>query len=44
MWEDERYWLPQILNGTEVNVDLLFDENQKLLEQNIQKIKGGETK
>ncbi|MFC1789975.1 8-oxo-dGTP diphosphatase [Patescibacteria group bacterium] len=42
MWEDERLWLPQILNGLEINISLLFDENQKLLEQDMRKVKGGE--
>lgn len=35
MWEDDKLWLPQVLNGLKVKGDFLFDENQKIVEQSI---------
>lgn len=42
MWEDDRHWLPMVLAGEVIEGDFLFDGNQKLLEQDIQKVKGGD--
>lgn len=39
MWEDERYWLPRILNGETLSIKLSFDENQKLFKKDIKKVK-----
>ena len=35
MWEDDIFWLPQVLNGKFIEADFLFDENQKMIEKNI---------
>ncbi len=39
MWEDDRYWLPRVLNGEMLEADFLFDENQVLLEHEIRVIR-----
>ncbi len=33
MWDDDKYWLPQVLSGSKIEADLLFDENQKTKEK-----------
>lgn len=38
MWEDDKYWLPMILNGKIVEGDFLFDENQKMVVHDLRKI------
>ena len=38
MWEDDKLWLPKVLNGNIVEGDFLFDENQKMLEYDVRKI------
>lgn len=35
MWPDDKYWLPDVLDGKEVEADFLFGENDKLLEYNL---------
>lgn len=35
MWEDDRDWLPQVLDGMKLQGDFLFDKNQKIVEQMI---------
>lgn len=31
MWEDDRLWIPMILDGKRIEGDFLFDENQKII-------------
>jgi mutator protein MutT len=38
MWEDDRYWLPQILDGKRVHGSFTFDENDKMLDHNISEV------
>jgi len=38
MWEDDKYWLPKVLDGVKVNGDFLFDKNQKIIEQSISEV------
>jgi 8-oxo-dGTP diphosphatase len=35
MWEDNRYWIPQILSGNKVRATFLYDENLKVSERRI---------
>ncbi len=35
MWPDEKIWLPKVLEGEIIHGEFLFNENQKLKEQNI---------
>jgi 8-oxo-dGTP pyrophosphatase MutT (NUDIX family) len=35
MWEDDKYWLPKVLNGEYVKGYCLFDSNQKIIEHNL---------
>jgi mutator protein MutT len=35
MWEDDAYWLPQILAGKRVKAEFSFGENDKLLDQKV---------
>lgn len=35
MWEDNQYWVPQVLEGKKVNVVFLFDENGKIVEYRV---------
>ena len=35
MWEDDKYWLPKVLNGEYVKGYCLFDVNQKIIEHNL---------
>lgn len=35
MWEDDKYWLPKVLNGEHVKGYCLFDSNQKIIEHNL---------
>lgn len=32
MWDDAKYWLPQVLKGDSVHIDFLFDENLKVID------------
>jgi mutator protein MutT len=36
MWEDDRYWLPQVLDGKSINGRFVFDENEKMLEHKVE--------
>lgn len=38
MWEDDKYWLPQVLNGVFIKADFLLDNNQRMIEKNIEEI------
>lgn len=38
MWEDDRLWLPKVLDGKIVEGDFLFDENQKMLEHEVKEV------
>jgi 8-oxo-dGTP pyrophosphatase MutT (NUDIX family) len=42
MWEDDKHWLPRVLNNERIEGDFLFDKNQALIEQDIRNAKGGE--
>lgn len=38
MFEDDRYWLPMILEGKKINAFFEFDENWKLLYHSIKEM------
>lgn len=38
MWEDDKLWLPKVLDGKIVEGNFLFDENQKMLENEVKEI------
>jgi len=38
MWEDDKLWLPKVLEGKIIEGDFLFDENQKMLKYKIKEI------
>ena len=38
MWDDDIFWLPKVLNGSRVEADFLFDENQKMIEKDVTEI------
>lgn len=35
MWEDEKHWLPRILRGEKLKASFHFDQNEKIISQNI---------
>jgi hypothetical protein len=38
MWEDDVLWMPKILGGKVLEGDLLFDENEKMIEHDIREV------
>jgi mutator protein MutT len=36
MWEDDEFWLPQVLAGNKVYGEFTFDEDDKLLTHNVE--------
>ena len=38
MWEDDKFWLPQVLNEKFIEADFLFDNNQRMIDKNIREI------
>ena len=38
MWEDDKYWLPLVLEAKKIEADFLFDENEILIEHEIKKV------
>ncbi len=39
MWEDDKFWLPQVLDGKKVKAKFIFKEGEKISEQNIEIVK-----
>jgi 8-oxo-dGTP diphosphatase/2-hydroxy-dATP diphosphatase len=39
MWPDDKYWLPFLLAGKKFKGEFLFDQNDRVLNYNLQKIK-----
>lgn len=35
MWKDDKYWLPEVINGNFVEADFIFDDNDNVKEQNV---------
>ncbi len=35
MWDDDKYWLPQVLSGKSVDASFLFDEKGKVIDMKI---------
>ncbi|MGH7234380.1 MAG: DNA mismatch repair protein MutT, partial [Candidatus Saccharimonadales bacterium] len=35
MWADDKYWLPEVLNGRYIKADFYFDENDNLLSYKV---------
>lgn len=35
MWDDARYWLPEILNGKKLDGEFVFDENLKVTDHSV---------
>jgi mutator protein MutT len=35
MWQDDRYWLPQVLEGQKLHTRFTFDDNEQLTDQHI---------
>lgn len=42
MFEDDRYWLPYILDGCDIIGDFEYDENFKMLSKSIEIVNGSE--
>jgi 8-oxo-dGTP diphosphatase/2-hydroxy-dATP diphosphatase len=38
MWEDDRYWLPQVLEGKTVRGTFVFDEDEKMLDYKVEEV------
>ena len=38
MWQDDRYWLPQVLAGKKVRGVFTFDHQDNMLEHNVQEV------
>ncbi len=38
MWDDDKYWLPILLEGHNIEGYFLFDENDKVMKKDIKKI------
>jgi mutator protein MutT len=38
MWQDDAYWLPQVLDGKLIESDITFDANDRILTQKINEI------
>lgn len=38
MWEDDRLWLPKVLDGMKLQGNFLFDKNQEMMEFDISEI------
>ncbi|MFH1311036.1 MAG: 8-oxo-dGTP diphosphatase [Nanoarchaeota archaeon] len=38
MWEDDKYWLPKLLNGQKFKGDFLFNANNKIVKFNLEDI------
>lgn len=36
MWEDDEFWLPQVIAGNKVYGEFTFDENDRLLTHNVE--------
>lgn len=39
MWEDDKFWLPQILKGIKIEANFLFNKEQKMLEKDVKETK-----
>jgi 8-oxo-dGTP pyrophosphatase MutT (NUDIX family) len=35
MWSDDKFWLPEVLDGKIIEAEFLFDENQEMLDKKI---------
>ena len=35
MWDEDKYWMPMILDGKKIEGDFIFEEGEKLLKQEI---------
>jgi 8-oxo-dGTP pyrophosphatase MutT (NUDIX family) len=35
MWDDDKLWLPHILNGEKIEADFIFGEGEKIVKHNI---------
>lgn len=35
MWDDDEYWLPQVLDGKQLQGKFVFDENDKMIQHEI---------
>ena len=33
MWDDDKYWLPDLLHGKQIKMRFYFDKNQKIFKQ-----------
>lgn len=40
MWEDDQYWLPQVLAGKKLRCSFTFGENDKMLTHNVREVAG----
>lgn len=38
MWQDDKYWLPQVLDGKTVRGVFTFDHDDNMLEHNVQEV------
>ena len=38
MWDDDKYWLPLVLNGQKIEADFYFDNNNLVIEHQIKNL------
>jgi len=38
MWDDDIHWLPEVIKGTNIEADFLFNGEQKMIEKDVRKI------
>lgn len=38
MWQDDKYWLPQVLTGKKLICSFSFDKNDKMIKKNIEEV------
>jgi 8-oxo-dGTP pyrophosphatase MutT (NUDIX family) len=38
MWSDDKYWLPEVLDGHYVEADFHFDDNDQIIKKSVNKV------
>ncbi len=39
MWEDDKYWLPKVLNGENIEAEFEFDKEDKIVKQRVETVR-----
>ncbi len=39
MWEDDKYWLPKVLNGENIEAEFEFDKENKIVKQRVETVR-----